>query len=261
MTGLSTLSSHVCRCVRLGRHTCATPTRDRKRCVGKSLIFPIRPFALLAKFALSAFSFASPLAGACKKIHQECSAMAPVRRPVKKCPHGVTPTNCRQGCVGGAWCEHDVRRAGCRVCNAKDYCHRNRRVRSCKECSGCPHGFLPYHCRECGGGAFCLHDKYKHQCRECNGSAFCARNVRKSLCKTCRGNSFCEHNRQKSHCPLCQNFVCEIEGCPKQGQRFGAAYLLRQHMQKRHSDNPRAVTKSKELEVRQALCDAQIVFE
>ena len=28
--------------------------------------------------------------------------MTPVRRLVKKCPHGVTPTNCRQGC-GGAW--------------------------------------------------------------------------------------------------------------------------------------------------------------
>ena len=148
----------------------------------------------------------------------------PVRRP-KKCPHGVSPTNCRLGCGGGAWCEHDTRRAECRVCKPQTYCR--------KECSGCPRGFLPYYCRECGGGACCQHDKYKSQCRECNG---------RSLCKTCRGAGICKRNRQKSHCSLCQNFVW----CPKQGQRFGAAYLLRQCMQKRRGNNPRAVTRSKE---------------
>ena len=197
---------------------------------------------------LSARSFASPLAGACKKIHQECSAMTPVRRPVKKCPHGVTPTNCRQGCGGGAWCERDVRRAGCRVCNAKDYTAiatgESDPVRSARAARTAFCSITAVSAEE----ALSAHVISTRTSAESARSAFCAHNIRKSLCKTCRGEAFCEHNRQKSHCPLCQDFVCEFEGCPKQGQRFGAAYLLRQHMQKWHSDNPRAVTKSKELE-------------
>ena len=62
-------------------------------------------------------------------------------------------------------------------------------------------------------------------------------------------------------CRDCTNFVCQIQGCPRQDLSFAGAPSLLRHMRTKHGNNPRAVTKSKKLEVRQALRDAQITFE
>ena len=66
---------------------------------------------------------------------------------------------------------------------------------------------------------------------------------------------------QRAHCRDCCNFVCQIQGCPRQDLPFSWASSLLRHMQTMHGDNPRALTKSKDLEVHQALGDAQITFE
>ena len=71
--------------------------------------------------------------------------------------------------------------------------------------------------------------------------------------------SVCRHQRLRDHCAECNNFLCEVEVCPRQGHRFSSAQSLLGRS--KHGDNPRAVTKSKELEVHQALRDAQIAFE
>ena len=98
-------------------------------------------------------------------------------------------------------------------------------------------------CRDCGGTSVCEHGRRRHQCCECGGA------------------SVCKHGRRRQQCRDCGNFVCEIQGCPRQDLPFAGAPSLLGHMQTMHGDNPRAVTKSKELEVHQALRDAQITFE
>ena len=99
------------------------------------------------------------------------------------------------------------------------------------------------HCRDCGGASICEHGRKRAECCDCGGA------------------SVCEHGRLRRRCRDCCNFVCEIQGCPRQDLPFSSAPSLLRHMQTMHGDNPRAVTKSKELEVRQALRDAQITFE
>ena len=82
-----------------------------------------------------------------------------------------------------------------------------------------------------------------------------------TTCSDCGGGSVCRHQRLRDHCAECNNFLCEVEVCPRQGHRFSSAQSLLGHMRSKHGDNPRAVTKSKELEVHQALRDALITFE
>ena len=98
-------------------------------------------------------------------------------------------------------------------------------------------------CRDCGGSSFCMHGRQQHTCRDCGGV------------------SMCQHRRQQVHCRDCGNFVCQIQDCPRQDHPFSGAQSLLKHMRTMHGDNPRAMTKSKELEVHQALRDAQITFE
>ena len=71
----------------------------------------------------------------------------------------------------------------------------------------------------------------------------------------------CEHGRQKYRCRQCTNFVCEIVACPLNGQKFAGANGLQRHMRARHSDNPKALTKSRELDLHQALQKAGLDFE
>ena len=106
----------------------------------------------------------------------------------------------------------------------------------------CPHGRLRRRCRDCDGSSVCKHGRERHRCRDCGGA------------------SVCVHWRLRRQCRDCCNFVCEIQGCPRQDLPFSSAPNLLRHMQTMHGDNPRAATKSKELEVRQALRDAQIAF-
>ena len=80
--------------------------------------------------------------------------------------------------------------------------------------------------------------------------------VRRSACMNGGGAAICQHRRQRAHCRDCNNFVCQIQGCPRQGLPFSGAQSLLGHMRAMHGDNPRTVTKSNELEVHQALRDA-----
>ena len=107
----------------------------------------------------------------------------------------------------------------------------------------CPHGRQRARCRDCGGASFCMRGRQQHTCRDCGGV------------------SLCQHRRQRVHCRDCGNFVCQIQDCPRQDHPFSGAQSLLRHMRTMHGDNPRAVTKSEELEVHQALRDVQITFE
>ena len=176
--------------------------------------------------------------------HQECSAMAPVRRP-KKCPHGRQRHLCRE-CGGVSICEHGRQRTLCRDCGGASICEHGRRRERCRDCGGssvCERGRRRHQCCDCGGTSVCEHGRLRYQCRECGGAAVCA------------------HGRRRAHCRDCTNFVCQIEGCPWQDLPFAGASSLLKHMRTMHCDNPRAVTKSKEPEAHQALRDARITFE
>ena len=102
------------------------------------------------------------------------------------------------------------------------------------------------------GSSFCEHGRQRRQCRECGGSSFCEHGRKRAVCRECGGTAVCAHGRRRAHCRDCTNFVCQIEGCPRQGLPLSGAQSLLKHMRAMHSDNPRSVTKSKELEVRQA---------
>ena len=52
-----------------------------------------------------------------------------------------------------------------------------------------------------------------------------------------------------------------MEGCPQFGHRFSSTRKLLKHMRAYHSGRPKALTKSKELSVYQALRAAGIAFE
>jgi hypothetical protein len=78
-------------------------------------------------------------------------------------------------------------------------------------------------------------------------------------CRDCGGSAFCEHGRLRRQCRECQNFVCDLGEC--NGKRFSSAAALAKHMASFHSDNPKALTKRKELAVHQALVDAEVDFE
>ena len=120
----------------------------------------------------------------------------------------------------------------------------------------CPHGRRRYQCRDCGGASFCMHGRQQHTCRDCGCASLCVHERRRQQCCDCGGTAICQHRRQRAHCRDCNNFVCQIQGCPRQDLPFSGAQSLLGHMRTMHGDNPRAVTKSKELEVHQALRDA-----
>ena len=207
--------------------------------------------------------------------------MPPVRRPVKKCPHGRQRHRCREcggssfcehgrqrrqcrDCGGSSICQHGRRRAECRDCGGSSVCEHGRQRAQCRECGGssfCEHGRQRRQCCDCGGSSFCEHRRMRHRCRDCGGASFCGHGRLRQQCRDCGGSSFCVHGRRRAHCCDCSNFVCQIEGCPRQDLPFSAAQSLLKHMQTAHGDNPRSVTKRKELEVHQALRDAQITFE
>jgi len=67
----------------------------------------------------------------------------------------------------------------------------------------------------------------------------------------------CAHGRAKYQCADCLNYVCRA--CD--GRRFSSAESLRTHMARFHSDDPRALTKRRELYVHRALTDAGVPFE
>ena len=86
----------------------------------------------------------------------------------------------------------------------------------------------------------------------------CPHDTRRHNCRACGGSSFCEHGKHRHGCADCQNLPCTMEGCPQFGHRFSSARALLQHMRTYHSGLPKALTKTKELSVYQALQAADI---
>ena len=195
--------------------------------------------------------------------------MAPVRRPAKKCPHGRRRALCRN-CGGASVCEHRRQRRQCRDCGGASFCEHGRQRQRCRDCGGasvCEHGRQRHHgrrrarCRDCGGASICKHGRQRATCSYCGGVSVCEHGRLRATCRDCGGTAICQHRRQRAHCRDCCNFGCQIEGCPRQDLPFSGAQSLLGHMRTMHGDNPRAVTKSKELEVNHALRDALITFE
>ena len=154
--------------------------------------------------------------------------------------------------------------------------------RPAKKCirKKCKHGKSPYVCPECGGSSLCKHTKQKASCKDCGGSAFCEHGIRRSQCRECGGGSFCRHGtlrpdcrecgggtrwcnhgKRRQACMHCQNLPCTIEGCPRFGHKFSSTQVLLNHMRSKHSGEPKALTKTKELDVYKALQVASIEFE
>ena len=99
--------------------------------------------------------------------------MAPVRRPVKKCPHGRQQQHCRD-CGGASICEHGRQRHQCRDCGGSSFCEHGRRRAHCRECGGtsvCEHGRMRHRCRDCGGASICEHGRRRDRCRDCGGTS------------------------------------------------------------------------------------------
>ena len=114
----------------------------------------------------------------------------------------------------------------------------------------------------CAQPQSCAHfDSARHLHASRLQSSRVSRGPNPQLVSDCGGSSFCGHGRRRAECRGCTSFVCQIEGCSRQDLPLAGAPSLLRHMQTMHGDNPLAVTKSKELEVHQALRDAQIVFE
>ena len=154
--------------------------------------------------------------------------MAPVRRPVKKCPHGRRRTQCCD-CGGSSVCEHGRQRRRCCECGGVSVCVRGRRRAECCDCGGasvCEHGRQRHQCRSCGGASVCEHGRQRNHCRDCGGASICEHGRRQAECCDCGGASVCEHGRLRRRCRDCGNFVCEIQGCPRQDLPFFADFAL-----------------------------------
>ena len=199
----------------------------------------------------------------------------------KKCPHNRNQYHCKE-CGGKGSCSHTNNRAQCKICKGSQICKHNRIRGQCKDCGGskiCAHGVVRNNCGKCGGTCICEHGKQRAVCRDCGGASLCQHGLErgkcrlrggrsfckhqrwKSLCTECGGSALCHHNRSKQNCADCNEFVCNMEGCHLTGHRFAGATALRNHMRVFHGDNPKALTRRKELEVHQLLGQAGLQFE
>ena len=253
MTGLSTLFSHVCRCVRLGRRTCTTPnlgsqaTRGEKLDLSHSFVF------YLPKF--EAGRAARPGVPCHTKSVQRWHLCAGLRRSARTGGGRPVPL-VRRVVLLRAWAEAGpvprlrrvvglpTRATAGSVSRLRRRVEHARLRHQCRQCGGasiCAHGRLRHQCRECERG------RLRPQCRDCGGTAVCEHGRRRQQCSECGGATICQHRRQRAHCCDCSNFVCPILGCPRQDLPFSGAQSLLGHMRTMRGDNPRAVTKSKEL--------------
>lgn len=169
----------------------------------------------------------------------------------KKCPHGKQKHHCaacggasvcehqklRNDCLdcgGSSICEHGKRRCYCRDCKGSCICRHGKHRNQCKECEGssiCTHGRHRSYCKDCGGSSMCEHGRRRIFCRDCGGVGFCPHGKRPYVCRDCGGASMCQHGKAKYQCKDCNNFICK------------------------------ALTKSKELDIHQALQKAYVDFE
>ena len=107
----------------------------------------------------------------------------------------------------------------------------------------------------------CGHGVRKDRCRPCGGGGICEHGVRKACCRPCGGGAICEHGKVKQACRDCNNCLCDIPDCPLYAHRFAGVATLLGHMRSAHSDHPKALTKTKELAMYQALQPAGVQFE
>ena len=103
---------------------------------------------------------------------------------------------------------------------------KRQRLAHCMPHIKCQHGREKYYCRDCSGGGLCSHDRFRHACMDCN-----------------------------------QNCRCTIEGCSRFETLFAGPRALMIHMRTQHMGEPRALTKTKELELHRALQRAGVAFE
>ena len=89
----------------------------------------------------------------------------------------------------------------------------------------------------------------------------CQHGRRRITCRECGTARLCEHDKRRYQCSQCHNFVCEMPTCHLSGHKFAKANSLQMHMQSFHAENPKALTKSKELDIYQSLETAGIDFE
>ena len=143
-------------------------------------------------------------------------------------------------------------------------CAHGRRQTWCHDCGGgsiCKHNGIREMCHDCGGRAICEHMRQRYRCKDCNGKGVCKHNRLRYQCGECGGPRICEHNRQRAACSECQNWCCMVEACAQLGHKFCNSQALLAHMRAFHGDNPKALTKRKELEVHQLLGQVGLQFE
>jgi len=71
---------------------------------------------------------------------------------------------------GNKDCEHNVRKANCRVCSKQTFCMHNRKKDTCIPCNGklvCEHKKQRNTCISCMGAGICEHLKVRRKCQEC----------------------------------------------------------------------------------------------
>ena len=135
----------------------------------------------------------------------------------------------------------------------------------------CKHGRRQngWFCQPCGGGGSCEHQHNKYRCPTCRPARLgsysdptCEHGYASGRnCPRCKRSGFCSHGNRKPDCPQCNNCICDIEGCSMRGHRYAGPVNLLKHMRAFHGDNPKALTKSKELEVHQLLSKSGIQFD
>ena len=103
------------------------------------------------------------------------------------------------------------------ACEKHQECSAMTRVR--RPAKKCPHGRRRHRCLDCGGASVCEHGLRRERCRDCGGTSVCERDQ----CCECGGTSVCKHGRRRQQCRDCGNFVCEIQGCPRQDLPFAGA--------------------------------------
>ena len=212
------------------------------------------------------------------------------RRINKKCPHGRHQSICKD-CGGASICAHGRQGHQCRNCldmlgkKRKQYikkkCPHGKRKNRCKDCGGkgvCPHDRLKDQCKDCLGilgkkmriQKKCLHGRQKYHCKDCLNALgrkpkqykkICPHGRIQRQCRECYGSKICPHAKQQHTCKECNNFICEIADCPLKGNKFAGARSLQNHMRTQHGDNPKALTKTTELDLHQSLQTAGIEFE
>jgi hypothetical protein len=140
-----------------------------------------------------------------------------------------------------------------------EFCKCGKRRTFCKIHGGgslCDCGKSRSQCSVHGGGALCDCGKLRSRCKIHGGGAFCECGKERPYCKIHGGSAFCKCGKQRSQCSECNNFVCEL--CS--GRRFSRRAKLLSHMRTKHGDSPKALTKSKELEVYQLFQKAGVKF-